>query len=616
MKKSTKITSVILTGVMVASMLGGCSSKDKPVEQSTSLASTTIQQSTSAESTTKAVVTSISAKDNDQNTLTLTPIYNKDGRSIVAGYVVKAKSKDGKELDAKAYSMLNRVVELASDKGNVKLGLDANKKLKPIKAYANTKGNLVAIEDANDFNGDKNKNEVLKLKSEKKENGTIYVIENKAVTIKRDGDKLFMIDGKDKTEVKEIGVESKDKKQATSTTKKGQTTTAAKPKPVKIVLKKNSRAECSSKKVEIKTAKVIIKDAGDYTISSDTDTWHGQIEIKLPNTKKANIKFKDVNISYNSGNVIRILDTNVKNKREFLEREVSSTEEALDNELKEISENDKAPNVDLSFPEGTHSSFKSTANNYSGVLYNESKLTIKGKGKVSIQSGRNADTCICSSKSITVKNCSIDLKTEGFNLSHVMSEGAGSAKGIFSYNKVTVESGNLKINTNGDAIRATRFISKGGSVEAVSSACDALDITKEITINGGKVTARSAKKSALKVRRINVADPKKPGVFKINGGTVIAEGKKSSSVQSSSKQASITAMIKKQATGDKMKYGTPAKISIKKGDDTVKSSSIECTTFIYSSSGINSAKSYKIKANSTTADVTFNGKAGTASIQA
>lgn len=637
MNKFTKITSVVLAGTMIAGMLGGCSGKDTFSEQ-TPTTTAASQQTTIQAQPMETEIVSFVGKDSQGNELSLTPIYNNDGKTIVAGYIISAKDKAGNALTATNYKYLNRVVEAASTGDNVTVTLDPAGNPVLLKTYSDLQGNIVAIEDRADYDKDNNTAEVLKVVPQKTESGnTRLVIDFTTVTIKQEGKKLFMIDGNKKVEVKTVDssntavVQAQSKQAQQTTTKKGQTTTkkgqtttkqgTTKPKSdtVKIKLKKNSKAECDSNKVEIKTGLVTIKDGGDFQITSSTDNWHGQIVIKLPNTKNADIKIKDVDITYNKGNIIQIIDTSVKSDRTFLETEAASTEDVMDNELKEVSESDKAPNVDISFPDGTSSSFTSSANSYTGVIYNESKLTIKGNGRLKVESNTNADNCICSTKSITIKNCSVNLKTAGDTLSSKLAAGSGAAKGIFSYNKVKVESGSLNVSTNGDGIRATRFICEGGTVSVSSGACDAFDIDNEVTVSGGKVTAVAREKSAFKVRRVNSSKMRagKNDTFEINGGTVIGEGKKSSVVQSSSSQASIVAMIMNPTTTNpKKKYGNPAKITIKHGDDSVKSSSNEVTSFLYSYSGLSTSKSYTMKASDKTSDVTFSGKVGKASVKA
>ena len=383
-----------------------------------------------------------------------------------------------------------------------------------------------------------------------------------------------------------------------------------------IVLKKNGKAECKSPKVSLAANEVIIEEPGDYRFTSKTDIWHGRIAVKLKNTEKAELRFENVNIEYNK-NVIEIIDTSIKTNRSFLETE----SEAASDTIKEIADNDLAPNVQLSFPEGTKSSFSSTANSVTGVLYNESKLTIKGHGKAYFESKKNANNCICSTKSIKIRNLALYLTTAQHTNTSALAPNTGSARGIFSYSKVTLESGTLDIKSNGDSIRCDDFIAEGGTATLSSSACDGIDADDAIVINGGTITSKALEKSSFKVRRINNTEKGLSGgvrkdkgdTFAINGGTVIGESKKITTVQGASKQPSVTCKIVKPNRGTDAAASeskVPAIISIK----NLKTSQNKCTKFLYSSSAVVKNKKYSATANGITSkeeDTTWDGTVGT-----
>lgn len=395
-----------------------------------------------------------------------------------------------------------------------------------------------------------------------------------------------------------------------STTKKAVQSTTKKAEKV-ITLQKNGKAKSDAgKAVSIKTGAVSIVSAGDYIIKSETDDWHGQIIIKLPNTAKCSVRFENVNISYNKGNIIQIIDTSIKSKRSFLEAEASNTD-ANDDAIKEVADNDSAPNVSLSFPTGTKSTFTSSSNSYTGVIYNESKLTFKGNGTLNVKSTRNTDNCICSTKSVTFKNLTANLSTANNTVTEKISTNTGSAKGIFTYNKVIVESGKLNVKTNGDGIRCDKFYNVGGSVSVTSSACDAIDADDVIEITGGTTSCYATEKSAFKVRRINAKEirnenGKPKDYFKITKGTVVGESKKMTA-PSVSGQATILAKIKK-----KNQQGLPQETpsdAIANDDDSrlqkitlqnpngskLKVSSGQCTKILYSKSTLQKNAKYQAK---------------------
>lgn len=413
------------------------------------------------------------------------------------------------------------------------------------------------------------------------------------------------------------------------------------PKETVITLHSNGKATSTDKKVGIESSlsggTVTINSAGDYTIKSDTKAWHGQIIIKLKNTESADIRLENVNISTQStANAIQIIDASINNDRSFIEADVSSntsgagdTDNALQDAMKDVSKNDKAPNVSLSFPTGTSSSFSSSANVISGVLYNESKLTIKGNGKVKFESVNNRNNAIASTKSITFKNVDATLETPN----NASTTSLGSARGIFCYSKVNVESGSLTVKSNGDGIRCEEFNSKGGKTNIKSSASDGIDADDAIIITDGNVSVEALEKSCLKVRRVNNQEKLNEGskkvkaddcikkedhTFKIDGGTVIAMGKNITALKSvkstqlTSKQASIVCKSVKAKGSEEAKK--PVSFTIK-GSGVNVSSTQKCYKFLYSSSSVKSDKEYTVSAKGYDSEkVSFTGKAGVAKI--
>lgn len=426
------------------------------------------------------------------------------------------------------------------------------------------------------------------------------------------------------------GSPSATKAGATKTASKGKSSATAaqsKSESVKIVLEENRRASCSSKNVEIESGIVTIKKGGDYRISSSTKTWHGQIVLKLKETESAEIAFENVTISNDSKNIIRIINTSNTSDRSFIEAETEpDTKE--DNKIEEIADYENAPKVSISFPQGTSSSFTTSANSVTGIIYNESKLTIKGRGSVSISGGsKNANNCICSTKSLTIKNVSINLTTAAHESTSNLAKTSGSAKGIFSYSKVNLESGKLTIRSNGDGIRCDSFNATGGILDLKSSACDGIDADDQIIISDGDIKSIALKKYSFKVRRVNNTFEKignkpvrsgKNDCFRIDGGTVWGESKKitylNPSFQSDSKgskQASIIAkMIKKNSTADSKEAN---KISI---DEVNKTSINKCTKFLYSSSKIKDGGRYWAHGGKNKGIVVWHSTAGIAEVRA
>lgn len=398
---------------------------------------------------------------------------------------------------------------------------------------------------------------------------------------------------------------------------------------ISIVLNKNRGATCKSPNVSIATGEIIIDQPGDYVITQDTsEPWHGQIIIKLKNTEEASFRFENVHISNDTKNIIQILDSSITSSRSFLEAEAMAGTDA-DDEIATVADNDYAPNVSLSFPTGTSSTLETKANAYTGVIYNESKLTIKGNGSATIRSKVNANNCICSTKSITVKNVALTLETAQNENTESLAKTSGSAKGIFSYSKVTVESGFLNVKSNGDGIRCDRFYMESGTANIKSSACDGIDADDSIIINGGTISATALQKHSFKVRRVNNSESMnvtgqvragKGDCFQINGGKVTGEGAKISSLDSqfqsdgkgSAQPAVLGKIIKQNAgTADAMNESkVPAVIKIGNWSSINK-----CTKFLYSSSQVKKGEDYTATANGNSSNVIWSNGFGVALIK-
>lgn len=386
-----------------------------------------------------------------------------------------------------------------------------------------------------------------------------------------------------------------------------------------IVLQKNGGATSNSPNVTLSQGQVLIEGGGDYRITSDVSEWHGQIILKLPNTEVAELRFENVNITNTSRNIIQIIDSSIVTDRSFLEAEavVGST---ADDEIEEVSDMESAPDVSITFPTDTESTFTTSGNGVTGVLYNEAKLTIKGNGKATISATKNANNAICSTKSIKIKNVDLTLTTAANNVTKNLASTSGSAKGIFSYSDVKVESGTLTIKSNGDAIRCDEFDATGGTTYLSSSACDGIDADDAIVISDtAKVTSIALEKSAFKVRRVNnqekidagdttIASTKgirsQEDTFLINGGTVIGESKNITTVQSASTQASITCRAVKATAGSTEESKKAIKFTISGGINA--SSTNACIKFLYSSSSVKAGTAYKVNSQA----VTWSGTVG------
>lgn len=670
MKQPIRKAFAVLTAgvILLAGVLAACSKPSQPTEAVVSAVPT---EKVTIEAPEKELI-SFTVTDGEGNVLTLIPVYNTDANTVIAGYVSSVKDKNGKALKEGEHPALGHLIGITQQGNKLTPDTAENGALLLIEAYADEKGTLLAMQDVKDLNQNADNLEFLKLNFAEDANGiSRYMVEYTAVPVvkKQDGTASATVDGKrqtvqavdetntrvrekaesDRKKNEQVQKEKGTSKKETTTKKKKEKkktddkqdaenkdsedkkdtpaeepeedTTAQEEPRLGIVLLPNRTAKTDAGGVDIATGSVTITQPGDYEITSDTDVWHGQIIVRLPNTEKAEIAFRNVNIQNDTTNIIQIIDTSIDENRGFLEAETGLDEYASDY-VEALSEYDMAPNVQLSFPEGTHSSFTTTVNSHTGVLYNESKLIIKGHGRAEFGSVRNCNNAICSTKSIKIRNLHLTLSTPQNTNTSVLDKATGSAKGIFSYSRVTVESGTVDIQTNGDGIRCQKFEILDGTANIRSSACDGIDADDMIKIEGGSIRVTASEKSSFKVRRINNTEkgyvkgrvrPDKEDTFAINGGSVYAESKRVSTVQPESKQPSLSCRIVKPSAGTQaaaLEVKTPAVISI----DGVKSSSVKCTKFLYSAPSLTAGKLYEASAGGNSTKMTekdWNKKVGT-----
>ncbi|MBE6720034.1 MAG: carbohydrate-binding domain-containing protein, partial [Ruminococcaceae bacterium] len=527
--KAKRLISLVCLILCVAIVFTACSGSDDDVEAGVvTRAVEADDETTTAPATVEAQdISFYEVKDGD-NTIKISPIYAKDGKTVVAAYILFVKDKNNKEVKVADFPLLLSVVEATSTETSITLTKDKNKNYIKVNSYADEQGNLLILQDYGDINNNKNKSEYLQLKKvTNKEGSTHYILTDNVIELKKSGKNLYVvIDGKKitvdivdsdnkavkkKIETQTASTTDKTKNTTTTDSTKAETTTSGgtnnsentKTKEYyEIILLKNGKAKSAAKGVNISANEVSITSGGDYLVTSNTSEWHGIIKIELDPESEAELRFENVNISYNKGSIIQIIDSTDSTDRSFLETEASAeslTDDELNDAMEDLADRESAPNVSLSFPTGTSSTFKSSANSYSGVVYNESKLTVKGNGKVTFEATANANNVICSSKSVTFKNVNATLQSAAYGVT----DSIGGSKGIFSYGKVNIESGKVTIKSNGDAVRCDRFRQDGGTLSATSSAADGIDAEDSININSGTCTVVALEKSSFKVRRVN-----------------------------------------------------------------------------------------------------------------
>ena len=191
--------------------------------------------------------------------------------------------------------------------------------------------------------------------------------------------------------------------------------------------------------------------------------------------------------------------------------------------------------VDLSAKKGTTNSFKSTATyneeTVNACVYSKNDLTIIGKGTLKVSSTYN--NAIGCKADVTIKNLTLNV-TEAAN------------NGIKGNDSVTVESGNVTVNSNGDAIKSDEDpaydgdVLEGGTVkiadgtvtlttgtttkDGTTSTSDGIKASMLCDISGGTInitsTGDAIKANASSIDEDNPTIADGDGSINITGGTI------------------------------------------------------------------------------------------------
>lgn len=617
--KMKKITAILISTALICASFSACSAKEADDANATTAP---VVEVTDADDTVTVAVdenedATIEVTDNDGNVLTLAPIYNTDGVSIIAGYVEAAKSKDGKELTQQEYTYIKGVVALNIDaENNITLKYTSDNKIETIKAISDSStGYIIAIQDEMDLDKDKDVEEYFKvttkldadknlfIKLEKDDKGKLInvTVEEKkdestgktnVTVIDPDGKKTAASDSKDSKNLGDVVKEEKDKQQNQQNQQKppqnqggsnnngGNTTPGGNENPggsggetptepvkeerIDIVLQDNGKVAYDADNITVNGnlatggTEIIVDGPGEYSkyyVTSETGTFYGKIEFRFSVDDDVEVKFYNVNIS--SGNKTAVKFTNIDSEAD---KEGDGEEIGVGGNTG-TSVITPAPKVEMSITGAN--SFKASGSGKNGAVYSECKLGIKGRGSVEIDGGPSLSG-ICSTESITIKNATLDIVSRG-------------KQGISCDKKVTVDAGaTLRIESTGDGIHCNKFEYNGSAVEgskesiitirssnAVNCA-DGIDADEQIIINGGTldIIALTPAKYALKCRRVIKGNSK--GIFVINGGTVTSAGAQNT-VPQNGDQSTIL-----------INSGTSAAFTV---DDT---ESVDCNSFICS----------------------------------
>lgn len=585
--KTKKITAILLSLVLMCTSFSACSSgkSDETAATTTKVVEVTDKDDDVKVNAEEEKDTTIELTDKEGNILTVVPIFNSDGVTVIAGYIEAAKDKSGKELTQKEYPYIKTVAAVdivkTDDDTSYDFKYSADNKFITMTALSDDKGYIIAIQDAIDIDGDKDTKEYFKvvtkldsssnlfIKLDKDDKGNLINVnvqtdsDKKTVTVTDStGKKITATDTKQAKNLTEVVEEDKKEKEENKNNnsnqdnnknqdtgnnqsgnqddKKDDPTTPSNADPTveytAIVLKDNGKVSCDADNVTINGnlatggTEIIINGAGEYSkyyVTSETGTFLGKIEFRFSVGEDVEVKFNNVNIS--SENKTAVKFTNVDSE---VDKEVDGEETGVGGTTGSDVET-AVPEVELSFTGAN--SFKANGSGKNGTIYSECRLAIKGHGSAEIDGGDSLSG-ICSTESITIKNSTLAITSR-------------AKQGISCDKKVTVNTGtSIDIESTGDGIHCNKFVFNGSadgesdstikirSMNSVSCA-DGIDSDEQIIINGGTldVVALTTGKYALKCRKVIKGKPN--GIFTINGGTVTSAGNQNTPLQNGSQKA-------------------------------------------------------------------------------
>lgn len=593
-----KTIAVLLTVSILCAVLTACS--PKKADETAATTTSKVVEVKDKDDAVKVTVddeeeSTIELKDKSGNVLTIVPVYNTDGVSVVAGYIESAKDKNGKALTQKTYPYIKTVVALNVDKEkNCSLRYSSDNKLVTMTALSDKNGYIIAIQDTIDIDRDKNTQEYFKvttkldshknlfIKLEKDEKGklinvTVEKSQDKKTTtvVDENGKKTEASDSKNSKNLSQVVEDAK--KETLSTNKKpssqnnggsnnsnnnsgnsngngnnsgsqnqgGNSGSNNPTSPqeqidyIPIVLKDNGKVDCNASNVTVKEAsavnggtEVIVNGAGEFSKYYVTSrTDVFAGQLEFRFSVEEDVEVKVYNVNISTSKKTAIKFTNADAEKD----KESDGEETGVGGTTGSSTVTAAPSVEFSIT-GDNNSFRAGGSGKNGTIYSECKLGIKGHGTAKIDGGESLSG-ICSTESITIKNASLNIISK-------------AKQGISCDKKVTVEAGaNLNIESTGDGIHCNKFEFEGAKTETAPEAkikirsfnetncADGIDSDEIILITGGTldVSALTRGKYALKVRKVIKGNPK--GIFRINGGKVTASGNQNAPLQSGTQKA-------------------------------------------------------------------------------
>lgn len=544
-----KLLSVLVAICLVVSTFVACSSKDALEEINGTVTQVTDKADDIKLEIDKEEKNISKVVDKNGNVLEVVPVYNMDGVTPFAVYISTAKDKDGKKLDLKKYAYVQQIVGATfNEDGSISLKY-VNNELVSFNALADKKGYIICIQDVEDFDKDKDTKEYFQTVSKLDSNGNLFIkldkdskgkLINVNVEKEKNGDTVVKDENGNKTKVEESGktvnpIEENKMEEATEPTKeskpgsnadvtpKPSTTQPEEKKYTSIVLKANGKIACDDSSNVVNTASVtegseiVITGGGKYNsyyITSDVDTFNGQIEFRLGINEEIDVKIYNVNLKTAKKTAIKFTDIDKEN-----DKKNDNEEQGTGNTSSGAATQTAAPTVNLSVT-GSNS-FVANGSGKNGTIYSECKIGIKGHGELNVDGGQNLSG-ICSTESMAIKNTTINITSK-------------AKQGISCDKKVEINGGaTITINSKGDCIHCNKFNientkDENGNVDSSTltlkslsnvDCADGIDADDSMVIKGGtiNIVALSSGKYGLKVRGVN--NNKKTAIFEISGGTV------------------------------------------------------------------------------------------------
>lgn len=471
----------------------------------------------------------IELKDENGNTLTLIPVYDVSGSTVICGYVKSARDASGAEITDE--NIINRMVAVTTDVNGVYSITLKDGKTQFVDYYTNENNEIIAVQSAAD-------GKYYEVVTETGESGNIYMhlkadekglpveVEIKSV----DGKNSVVEKGTNKVVSQNAGKDTAIKQPSVSSSgtpdNENQSTDNTigfvnydELADINVVLTKNSTAAvgldpASPVKAEAKSKAYVdngvlyLNGNGDYYITSDVKTWYGRIVVSLGNQGLARVRLAGVNIVSSASKAIEFIDTDTVINDKDTDGEVLI--------YKNTASTKNNPDAVLSFVDGTYNSLSATGNENSGgsgTVYSECKLSIKGHGSAEITSkNKNA---IHTERSLGIQNCTLTLS-------------AIAGKGIRTKGTLDIEeAATITIRSTGDAIRCNEFImdtdvkdangnkdrTTGSTVNLYPSSGsaspttgDGIDADDAVIIRAGKLNIEvvsDKEKYGIKVRRVN-----------------------------------------------------------------------------------------------------------------